>query len=84
LIKRYDIQYDILFGGVADKQVVAQKLPELNTFLSFPTTFFIDRSGKVRKVHTGYNGPATGKYYDEFIHEFNAEVDALVGETKGL
>jgi peroxiredoxin len=84
LIRRYDIEYDILFGGVADKQVVAQKLPELNTFLSFPTTFFIDRSGKVRKVHTGYNGPATGKYYDEFIHEFNAEVDALVGESAGL
>jgi peroxiredoxin len=84
LIRRYDIEYDILFAGIADKQVVAQKLPELNTFLSFPTTFFIDRSGKVRKVHTGYNGPATGKYYDEFIHEFNAEVDALVGESAGL
>jgi len=81
LIKRFDIQYDILFAGISDKKVVAEKLPELNTFLSFPTTFFIDREGKVRKVHTGYNGPATGEYYDAFIREFNSEVDALINEA---
>lgn len=79
-IKRFDIQYDILFGGISDKKIVAEKLPELNTFLSFPTTFFIDKSGKVRKVHTGYDGPATGKYYEKFKEEFNNEVDALVNE----
>jgi peroxiredoxin len=80
LINRFDIQYDILFAGLADKKQVAEKLPELNTFLSFPTTFFIDKTGKVRKVHTGYNGPATGKYYDEFKKEFNDEVNALINE----
>ena len=81
-IKRFDIQYDILFGGISDKKVVAEKLPELNTFLAFPTTFFIDKKGKVRKVHTGYTGPATGKYYDEFMDEFNREVDVLVNESR--
>lgn len=81
LINRFDIQYDILFAGIADKKIVAEKLPELNTFLSFPTTIFIDKEGKVRKVHTGYNGPATGEYYDAFIREFNSEVDALVNEA---
>jgi len=81
LIKRFDIQYDILFAGISDKKVVAEKLPELNAFLSFPTTFFIDKEGKVRKVHTGYNGPATGEYYHAFIREFNSEVDALINEA---
>jgi peroxiredoxin len=79
-IKKFDIGYEVLFAGIADKKIVAEKLPELNTFLSFPTTFFIDREGRVRKVHTGYNGPATGKYYQEFIKEFNEQVDALVAE----
>lgn len=83
LIKRFDLQFDILFGGIADKKIVAEKLPELNTFLSFPTTFFIDRQGKIRKVHTGYNGPATCHYYDEFIREFNQEVDLLLNEGAG-
>jgi len=60
-IKKFDIGYEVLFAGIADKKIVAEKLPELNTFLSFPTTFFIDREGRVRKIHTGYKGPATGK-----------------------
>ena len=79
-IKRFDVQYDILFGGIADKKIVAEKLPELNTFLSFPTTFFIDKTGKVRKVHTGYDGPATGEYFEKFKEEFNQEVNKLVDE----
>lgn len=79
-IKKFDIEYDILFGGLADKKLVAEKLPELNTFLSYPTTFFIDKTGKVRKVHTGYDGPATGEYYEKFQRDFNEEVDALVNE----
>ncbi|MBS1557025.1 MAG: TlpA family protein disulfide reductase [Bacteroidetes bacterium] len=78
--KRFGIQYEVLFAGIADKKLVAEKLPELNSFLSFPTTLFIDKNGRVRKVHTGYTGPATGKYYQEFISAFNAEVDALLNE----
>jgi peroxiredoxin len=76
--QRYDIQYDQLFGGINDKQAVVASLPALNTFLAFPTTIFIDRQGKVAKIHTGFAGPATGKYYDEFIKEFNEEVDNLL------
>jgi peroxiredoxin len=76
--QRYDIQYDQLVGGISDKQVVAASLPALNTFLAFPTTIFIDRQGKVAKIHTGFSGPATGKYYDDFIKEFNGEIDLLL------
>jgi hypothetical protein len=78
--KRFEIEYEVLFAGIADKKIVAEKLPQLNTFLSFPTTIFIDKNGKVRKVHTGYNGPATGKYYQEFLKEFNDTVDGLLSE----
>lgn len=75
---RYDIQYTQVFGGLADKQVVASSLPSLNSFLAFPTTILIDRKGRVAEIHTGYSGPATGPYYQEFLKEFNAEIDALV------
>lgn len=76
--KRFDIQYDEVIAGTADKQVVAESLPALNTFLSFPTIIFIDKKGNVAKIYTGYNGPATGKYYDQFVKEFNQEVDRLL------
>ncbi len=76
--ERYDITYDQVFGGIADKAVVANSLPSLNTFLAFPTTIIIDKKGKVAKIHTGYSGPATGVYYQEFVKEFNAEIDGLL------
>jgi thiol-disulfide isomerase/thioredoxin len=78
--QRYDIQYDQVLGGIADKQVVAASLPALNSFLAFPTTIFIDKKGRVVKIHTGYTGPATGQYYQDFVKEFNGEVDTLVRE----
>lgn len=76
--EKFGIDYDAVFAGVADKQIVAESLPALNTFLSFPTIIFIDKKGKVARIHTGYSGPATGKYYDQFVKEFNEEIDLLL------
>lgn len=76
--KQYGLQYTLLLGGVADKQAVVESLPALQNFVSFPTTLFIDRKGKVTKIHTGFSGPATGEHYTAFIKEFNEEVDRLL------
>lgn len=76
--KYYGIEYSLALGGVADKQVVLASLPQLEQFLSFPTTIFVDKTGKVKKIHTGFSGPATGKHYATFIQDFNTEVDALL------
>jgi thiol-disulfide isomerase/thioredoxin len=75
---RFGIRYDQLFVGTADKASVAASLPALNTFLAFPTMIILDKSRKVVQIHTGYSGPATGKYYEAFIKEFNAEMDSLL------
>jgi peroxiredoxin len=76
--KRYGIEYDEVFGGLVDKKVVAESFPALNTFLSFPTILFIDKQGNVAKIYTGFTGPATGIYYQQFIKDFNQEVDHLL------
>ncbi|RKR80433.1 peroxiredoxin [Mucilaginibacter gracilis] len=76
--KRFGIAYTEVFGGLADKKAVAESFPALNTFLSFPTIIFIDRKGNVDKIYTGFTGPATGVYYEQFIKEFNDEVDHLI------
>jgi len=78
--QKFDIKYDQVFGGLADKQYVANSLPSLNAFLSFPTTLFINKKGEVARIHTGYTGPATGKYFTDFVKEFNEEVDKLLNE----
>lgn len=77
---RYKANYELLFGGEVGKENVANALPELDNFSSYPTTIFIDKAGKVRKIHTGFNGPATGLFYDEFKKDFNALVDSLLAE----
>lgn len=80
LKERYHTGYPILFGGAVGKENVTGVLPELDNFSSYPTTIFIDKQGKVRKIHTGFNGPATGLFYTEFIEEFNTLVDSLLAE----
>ena len=47
---------------------------------SYPTSIFIDKKGNVRKIHTGFNGPATGDKYSEFIVEFESFVVELLSE----
>ncbi|MCX6238045.1 MAG: TlpA disulfide reductase family protein [Bacteroidia bacterium] len=77
---RLDIQYEILFAGQSDTANASKALPALNGIAAFPTTIFIDKKGNVRKVHTGFSGPATGKFYDEFKVEFNKLIDSLLAE----
>jgi len=52
----------------------------LNKVVSYPTTIFIDKKGKVRKIHTGFNGPATGDKYIAFKEDFESFVEMLLGE----
>lgn len=80
LKNKYGITYDILFGGIADKKVVAEKLPALNKFVAFPTTIIIDRKGNVREIYTGYTGTVTGKYFEEYEKKFNKVLDELIAE----
>lgn len=79
LIKKYDITYDILVGGkISDSEEVLSALD--GGLKSYPTTIFIDKKGVVRKIHTGFNGPATGLFYDEFKTDFNKLVNELLAE----
>ena len=82
LQKRIGIEYPILLAqiGSEDKKLAHQKLPMLNHIISFPTTIFIDKKGGVRKIHTGFNGPATGQKYIDFKNEFDTFVSQLLQE----
>ncbi|MCU0355053.1 MAG: TlpA family protein disulfide reductase [Cytophagales bacterium] len=77
--ERFGMEYDVLLAGVNDT-TASRSLPMLEKIKGYPTTIFIDRKGKVRRVHTGFSGPGTGQYYDEFVDEFNRFVDKLVAE----
>ncbi|MBQ0735465.1 peroxiredoxin family protein [Aquimarina celericrescens] len=82
LQQKLKVEYPVLLAqyGTSDKKKAQEKLPMLNHVLSYPTTIFIDKKGKVRKIHTGFSGPATGQKYAQFKTEFESFVNQLLNE----
>ena len=80
--KRFNVQYPFLITGVtpSDPQRVEKTLPQIDRISAFPTTLFLDKKGNVRKIHTGYDGPGTGKFYDQYKKEFDDLITELLNE----
>jgi thiol-disulfide isomerase/thioredoxin len=80
MAQKMEVGYDILIAGTDDKEKAGQTLPMLNAVVAFPTTIFIGKDGKVKKIHTGFNGPGTGRYFEQFKEDFNETVNELLME----
>ena len=84
LVRRYrdkfDIPFPLLLAGINDTEAAAATLPQLQGFTSFPTTLFLGRDGRIRLVHAGYLGPATGAQHEKQVEEFEREVERLLAE----
>jgi len=81
--EKMDVHYDFLIAGTSTTESASESLPMLNKVISFPTSIIIDKNGKVRRIHTGFNGPATGMIYEEFAEEFNVFMNELMNEPPG-
>lgn len=75
-----DITYDLVLGGRLSKTGAAMPFPFMQRIEAFPTLVILDKQGYVRHVHSYFNGPATGEYYQAFDRRFNEIIDALVAE----
>lgn len=76
----HQVDYPIVYGGYASKDSAAKSLPMLNRVFAFPTTIILDRKGQVRRVHSGFNGPATGEAYRKETTELSGFIDRLLAE----
>jgi hypothetical protein len=72
------IDYPTLIAGEADRATASAALPQLEAVVAYPTAIFIDRSGLVRKIHTGFAGPATGVQHAVLARDFELEIEALL------
>ncbi len=82
-IKRYQkafgMPYEIVHAGYYNKKEAAQALPMLNHVLSYPTLIFVDKNDQVRRIHTGFYGPATSEYAS-FQNDFDVLIKQLINE----
>lgn len=76
---RLDVEYEIVLAGSSSKKEAAAALPMLNHILSYPTMIFLDKNNQVKRIHTGFSGPATSQFeafkkdFDTFVKELTAE-----------
>ncbi|MBT8220586.1 MAG: TlpA family protein disulfide reductase [Bacteroidia bacterium] len=77
--KHFNVDYELLLAGPNDKTLAAETLPMLNHILSYPTMIFLDRNDRVRRIHTGFYGPATSEF-ENFKKDFNESLQMILSE----
>jgi thiol-disulfide isomerase/thioredoxin len=80
--QKMNIPYDFVIAGVNDSEKASKTLPMLSKVLGWPTTIIIGKDGKVKYIHTGFEGPGTGIYYEQFKERFNQIINACLAEAK--
>lgn len=76
--ERLGADYTFLIAGESNKEKASQALPALNQVIAFPTLIYLDRNGKVVKIHTGFNGPGTGDYYQQWVESHENLINELL------
>lgn len=84
LKNKHDIGFDVLVAGISDKTAAAETLPMLNHVLAFPTLIFVDRQGAVDSIHTGFSGPGTGQYFEDFKKSFIRKLESMLADGAGV
>lgn len=80
LVKRYNIKYPVLLTLQTGKDKASESLAFVNKINAFPTTIFLNKQHKVVKIHTGFNGPATGNEYLSFRESTESLIRKLLKE----
>ena len=78
LKNKLELKNTFLIGGSAKKNTASKQFYMLNSISSFPTTIIIGRDGKVKQIHTGFNGPGTGEYFTTYKKRLNTLIQSLL------
>ncbi|MEI6412157.1 MAG: TlpA disulfide reductase family protein [Bacteroidota bacterium] len=77
--KVLNLPYPVVYAGKAGTAEATAFFPMLSNVSAFPTMIIVDKKNKVRRIHTGFDGPATSKFED-FQKDFSAFLTALTAE----
>lgn len=77
---RYSLPYAMLYAGQPNAEDTKKVLGDLAPVKVWPTTIFIGRDGRVKEVHVGWAGPATGALNVKAKKDFDLTVSRLLKE----
>ena len=77
---RYQVPYPLVHAGQPDSASVRKAIPQLVRLKAFPTTLLLDAGGRIRYVHTGFDGPATGSAFERQKALLQNKINALLQE----
>jgi thiol-disulfide isomerase/thioredoxin len=84
LVKRFKDRvhapYEFLITSQSGKASAEKFFPQLSAVSAFPTTIFLNKAHEVVKIHTGFNGPATGEEYQVFKERTENLISTLMKE----
>jgi thiol-disulfide isomerase/thioredoxin len=69
---KYGLTFPMLLTGTTADGQIAKTLPQLVDFGAYPTTIFLDRTGRVHAIHAGFSGPSTGQRYTQVQQNFDS------------
>jgi thiol-disulfide isomerase/thioredoxin len=78
---RHKLSFPLLIAGTSDKEAASKAFPLLDKIRAYPTTIFLHADGRVRAVHQGYSGPATGAEHAKLREDFERLIDELLAES---
>ncbi len=75
--EKFNIPYDLCYAGYYNKEEAAKSLPMLNAIISYPTMIILDKNNEIKRIHTGFSGPATSEF-NKFSIEFKSYMQNLL------
>ena len=77
---KFAIPFPLLLAGTSDEESMAEALPQLRGLSAFPTTIFLGRDGRVRRIRAGFHGVGAGARHAQLVSEFEREIQRLLAE----
>jgi thiol-disulfide isomerase/thioredoxin len=77
-VERYGIRYPVLLAGTTRSAPSSPAMTQLEGWPGYPTTLFLDRRHHVVRIHSGFDGPATGERFGRLKKEMEGTVEGLL------
>jgi len=80
-VERFGTTHPILLAGTTRDAPTSPATLPLEGWEGYPTTLFLDRQHRIVKIHSGFDGPATGERFTNLKKEIESAVEMLLRTT---